>query len=1092
MQRRAALLFGLLLPLAAPEGEKPAAPPAPPKTVYVPYSSLDKALSGETPGVYLPYEEFLELWGRSFPEEPPAKTAPPGEPVLSEAEIAGVVSGDSVDWTATLSITARRSGWSEMPLGFAGAALRGFEVRETSASAAGSRGEPREERKEGRDAFVVPSADGGYTLFLPHAGTYSARLDLTSAVEADGDSRAVQLAAPPCAIARASLTIDASGIRPAIGRARAETIREEAGRTTILGLLPSGGFLGIRWTKLPAEFAPGTGFLFTTVAAASEIRTDVERLAAAVSGRVMRAFVRSVRVRIPDGFALLAAAGDGVADTRALPDGTVEVAFDAPRSGFALDLRLERPRPPGEREIVLAAPSVVDATRESAYLAAETAGALRASLASAERAVRIAPGEWPSPENARPRGSLLFRRLAPDARVVLAIEEIRPRFVATLDERLEIADSVARLRARARLRVSEAGLFEVTIDAPAGFAVESVGPEGTVREHRVTESAGRLSIAASLATRALGDVAIDVVLRRDGDVALAPLTAPIARVAGAEREDLVYSVAAAEHLNVTVSSAAGFDPVDAATLAADRLEAPPFPDVMAFRSSGRDGSLVLAVLRRKTRLTAAARSLVRVEEDRLAIASTTVFTVQNAARDTFTLLVPEALDATLDVRSTGVRLKESTRVGPRADRPGFSEWRITLQSPAIGDVAIDVTGEVPVPRPAPGGKVAAAAPLVFAADVERETGHVAVTRAGNLEIEPRASALEPIDPRELPEPLARADVFLAWRYLASPASLDLDVVRHDYQPVVDTAVTHLHVDTVVAESGVARSVALLEVRNSARQYLETLLPGDSSLLAASVNGVAVRPNRRPGDPALLVPLPLTEGGGGPAGVRLLYETRLGAKAARGVAGTIAVDVPRFLAVPVLRLTLRAYLPEPLVPLSFGGTARLVDDRSEFLGWVSSPTISALGFLPRPAVLPASGALPRAAAGTPDPGGTGGGYALDLDIAREGREYLFTKLDGDAIALVSWASGGFFGFLRFFAIVLLPAAGLLLSRSGRARKLPFVVVAAVSLAVVAPFAPPGLLRLLDSALVGLLLLAAAWGGAAAIAFFKKPAAAGGAA
>jgi hypothetical protein len=190
------------------------------------------------------------------------------------------------------------------------------------------------------------------------------------------------------------------------------------------------------------------------------------------------------------------------------------------------------------------------------------------------------------------------------------------------------------------------------------------------------------------------------------------------------------------------------------------------------------------------------------------------------------------------------------------------------------------------------------------------------------------------------------------------------------------------------------------------------------------------------------------------------------------------------------VTLRAYLPEDLVPLSFGGTARSVENRSDFLAWASNPTISTLGFVPRPVVLSAAAAVTRAPAGNgaaAKASSSSGGYALDIDIAREGREYLFAKLDGDAMAVVSFASGSFFGLLRFFSILLLPAMGIGLLRSGHAkRKLQFIVVSALSLGIVAPFAPPGLLRLLDTAFLGLLLFALFHGAVAFVAFLKPDA------
>ncbi len=1038
--------------------DEPEAKKSPPPAILVPYRDLDRAIEGKGPGVYLPYEEFLELWGRSFPLTPPDLGRPPDRATVSDALLEGVVEESGVKWTATLSVTTHGEGWTEVDLGFAGAALISFD-------AGGAEG-----------AFVRPGTKGGLVLHLPEAGRHSVTLALAAGVANEGSSRRAALAAPPSAVSRVRLSIGASGIRPEIERAVATAVREEAGATTVMGLLPSGGPVSIRWTPLPPEFAPGTGYLFSEVASSSTVSPLLERVDATISGRVTRAVASSVRVALPPGFSLIDAGGEAVASARVLDGGDVLVDLGGPREAFSFALGLERARPAGEVSLVLAAPSVAGATRETTILEAKPEGPLRLRVDALERAVRVAGGD-----------ALRFRTLAPDARVALATIPVVPRVAATLDERLEISDGgKLALRARVALRIAEAGLFEVTLLAPAGFSVEDAGPKDVVREHRAEiDAAGRLAIVLSLAAEARGDVVVEAALRRDADPVAEPFAAPLLTLAGAERQDLVYSIAAEEKLNVKVESAASLDPIDVATLAKDRLPAPPFGTVMAFRTNAPDSaSLRLSVERRKTRVTAAARSLVAVEEDRMIVETTTVFTIQYAPVDTLTILVPAALDGTLDLSTP--RLKERRRVGPREELPGLVEWTVTLQSPAVGEVHVTTRGEIPLDRPAPGGSVRAAVALIHAEGVERETGHVAVRRAGNLGIEPEATGLEPIDPRELPAELAARDPFLAWRYLATPASLALAVVRHDYEPVVDTAVTRLHADTVVSESGLARSVAYLEVRNTARPYLEAVLPEGSTLLSSDVNGAAARPNRRPGGESLLVPVPLTEDGAGSALVRLLYETRLPGGAVSGLAGTVSVSVPRFPGTPVLKLTLRVYLPEELVVMGFSGSATPLSSRSEFLSWVSGSTLSRLGFDPTPVVLSAAAAARPLEAERQDDARRGERYALDLDIAREGREFLFAKLDGDAVAVIPWASRGFFGLLRFFFALALPVLGIVLVRAGRARRLPFLLVAAAALGVVAPFAPAGLSRLLDSALVGLAAIAVFWGILGALGWMKADA------
>src|SRR5262249_8819158 len=148
----------------------------------------------------------------------------------------------------------------------------------------------------------------------------------------------------------------------------AVTAREEGAAasrtTTVMALVPPDGPIALRWTRLPPEFAPGSGFLFSTIAATSEIEARPERETAAISGRVTQASVRRVRVALPDGFSLLSIEGEAVLSTQSGPDGSLEVELLGPKESFEFRARLERARPDGEGEVTLRAPSIVGATRE--------------------------------------------------------------------------------------------------------------------------------------------------------------------------------------------------------------------------------------------------------------------------------------------------------------------------------------------------------------------------------------------------------------------------------------------------------------------------------------------------------------------------------------------------------------------------------------------------------------------------------------------------------------------------------------------------------------------------------------------------------
>ena len=99
------------------------------KTVYVPYEKLKEIFEKEGRGIFLPYEEFLELWRKAHPAppEPPPDEAP-APAVIRGGTYTGSVSNDIVRFTVTFQIDALKKGWSEIAIPLKGVALENVTV----------------------------------------------------------------------------------------------------------------------------------------------------------------------------------------------------------------------------------------------------------------------------------------------------------------------------------------------------------------------------------------------------------------------------------------------------------------------------------------------------------------------------------------------------------------------------------------------------------------------------------------------------------------------------------------------------------------------------------------------------------------------------------------------------------------------------------------------------------------------------------------------------------------------------------------------------------------------------------------------------
>ena len=95
---------------------------------------------------------------RAATQKPP-EAGPPVEAIISEATSEARVERDVLRVSATLRIEVLRSGWHEIPLGLAGAAITTATI-------------------DGQPARIVASGDQGYRLLLEQSGENRAAVEL--------------------------------------------------------------------------------------------------------------------------------------------------------------------------------------------------------------------------------------------------------------------------------------------------------------------------------------------------------------------------------------------------------------------------------------------------------------------------------------------------------------------------------------------------------------------------------------------------------------------------------------------------------------------------------------------------------------------------------------------------------------------------------------------------------------------------------------------------------------------------------------------------------------------------------------------------
>jgi hypothetical protein len=189
---------------------------------------------------------------------------------------------------------------------------------------------------------------------------------------------------------------------------------------------------------------------------------------------------------------------------------------------------------------------------------------------------------------------------------------------------------------------------------------------------------------------------------------------------------------------------------------------------------------------------------------------------------------------------------------------------------------VTVTGEARCPR-----EGAVSVPLLRVADVERETGGLAIEVLGAGEVTSQAPrGMDPGDVSDLGEGLGGRGwgLVVPFRFrpldAQAPRSLAVTLARYTPQAVLMASVEEARYQALATADGKTLVRARYAVRNNAQTFLVARLPEGATLWSAAVGGRAVRPGRS-AEGAFLLPLEKTKAGeeAPPFLVELVYLER---------------------------------------------------------------------------------------------------------------------------------------------------------------------------------------------------------------------------
>jgi hypothetical protein len=259
----------------------------------------------------------------------------------------------------------------------------------------------------------------------------------------------------------------------------------------------------------------------------------------------------------------------------------------------------------------------------------------------------------------------------------------------------------------------------------------------------------------------------------------------------------------------------------------------------------------------------------------------------------------------------GVSILEVKGDRVRDWRVANDELNVALSAEVLGAYALNVTYE----QAAGAQQAAAPLPILRAADVVREKGHIGVVALANVELSaPTLEGATAIDVRELPTELlsmTSQPILLAYRYVTDTFDIQLAIKKHEDVDVLVTIIDSAVVTTMQTLDGRRITKAVYNVRNNRKQFLRLAMPKGVEIWSASVSGKSIRPAKDDED-RVLIPLVRSEGAASGLSafpVELVYVEKEAPGAEKPpTRGTLHIELPRA-GEPVTHFMVNLYLPK---------------------------------------------------------------------------------------------------------------------------------------------------------------------------------------
>ena len=876
----AALLWGISLVLVSAgkaAGNEYGKESSSPAKVYVPYKELKGVFEKEDQGVFLPYKEFQRLW-RAAQDKPAAVAETPFEYLVSTARFRGNVKEEIATLRLELTIDILKDGWVQAPLG-----LSDVAVSEATLLDAESK----------KVTPLLRVVNGQYILVTKGKGRYVLALDFARQLETQPGLAVLKFRIPSAAITMLELLIPEENLKvdvqPMLAATTSQVEIEGTKATRMQAFLGSTTDILLSWkpkTEAATELEP---VIICEQFQHMNIAEALINYVVTFDYTIHRGRVDSFTIRLPGKFRVTDVTGANIAkwDIEASgdrPQGqngqTLQVKlFSAAEGKYTLTVKMERFLQEAQAQVRLAPITTEQVLRRSGLIGITSSPRRIVQLEDTKDLARVDTGQLPAHLQSHPRATA-YRFITSDYAGTIAIETTLPRIAVDQLWALGVDSDRLRLQGKARYKIERTGVFELNMNLPEPWEIESVGPAELVDDYQLKGAGEKRVLSVLLRREKIGEFELTVAAEAERDDAEGPVdfALPLADANDLQSYQGQLLLLLADQLQAQVQEARQLQAIPLKQ-AQKWTTMPGLPPVMAFEFRAIDrrqsSGATFNIAAKPVQVSATVHRLVNIQPGSIDQEAVIQYRVRYAPLDTFYLKMPVEL-ADSDVQITGANIKEKPRIDelpveqqggtvePNVVDVNWAYFKIVLQSPVTGSYQLrvnlhqsfqaDRTGQAATVR---------AEPILAAGALSDQNGHIAIAKADTLAIgEPVMRNLIPADAgsgADLPYQPHRTGASLAFKYNAPPFELSLPVVVQKEASVFTTIVSGAIVEQVLARDGMLNTYATFLLATSQGDRLPVTLPAKAELTAVLLNGNETPVEKGASSNELIVRLPPSAG-----------------------------------------------------------------------------------------------------------------------------------------------------------------------------------------------------------------------------------------